>query len=145
MADKAQNNTAPPAVTQTAAAAQSLVASSTNPSAISTDPAKYSEIGMATVFGACSGFAAKKLAKTGGLIVGLGFMSIQALVYADILKINWPRVESIIIGPLDLDKDGKLTTKDVQVGTARFIHVLTTDMPSAAGFSAAFLMGFRYG
>ncbi|KAJ1549076.1 hypothetical protein HK096_000586 [Nowakowskiella sp. JEL0078] len=72
-------------------------------------------------------------------------MSIQALVYADILKVNWPRIEKFAVSKLDVDGDGKLTQKDVGFLTGRYIHLLTSDMPSAAGFTAAFWIGFRYG
>lgn len=124
---------------------------------------------QATAIGAASGFATKKLAKTGGLILGLGFMSVQALVHADILKVNWPKVETLLIGKVDQDGDGKvriprdcyypgrsmkpdtarltpqLTHKDMQIAAGRLLHNLTTDLPSSAGFAAAFALGFRYG
>ncbi|KAJ3115899.1 hypothetical protein HK098_006833 [Nowakowskiella sp. JEL0407] len=121
------------------------IPSAVDPTSFSVDPAHVGEISAAALFGACSGYATKKLAKTGGLIVGLGFMSIQALVYADILKVNWPKIEKWTVSRLDADGDGKLTHKDFQFGAGRFVHLLTTDMPSAAGFTAAFWIGFRYG
>ncbi|KAJ3150786.1 hypothetical protein HDU86_006295 [Geranomyces michiganensis] len=116
-----------------------------SPSIISDAAANASEISMATALGACSGFATKKLAKTGGLIIGLGFLGVQGLVHAGILQVNWQKVEGALIGTVDQDGDGKLTHKDVQIATGRMIHNLTTDLPSSAGFAAAFALGFRYG
>ena len=50
-----------------------------------------------------------------------------------------------MIGKLDQDNDGKLTTKDLRVASLRLMHNLTQDLPSAGGFAAAFALGFRYG
>ncbi|TPX59840.1 hypothetical protein PhCBS80983_g02252 [Powellomyces hirtus] len=118
---------------------------STTPSIVSTAAANASEISMATALGACSGYATKKLAKTGGLIVGLGFIGVQALVHADVLKVNWPKVEGLLIGRVDQDGDGKLTHKDMQIATGRLLRNLVEDVPSSTGFAAAFFLGFRYG
>ncbi|KAJ3415049.1 hypothetical protein HDV05_005575 [Chytridiales sp. JEL 0842] len=104
-----------------------------------------SEIGMATVLGACSGFATKKLAKTGGLVLGVTFMGLQALSHANIIKINWPRIEELVVGKLDVDKDGKFTQNDLKVAGLRLVHNLSSDLPSSTGFAAAFVLGFRYG
>ncbi|KAI9004233.1 FUN14 family-domain-containing protein [Gaertneriomyces semiglobifer] len=117
----------------------------TDPKILSNDAATLSEVSMASLLGACSGYAAKKLAKTTGLIVGVSFIGVQVLVKADILKVNWPRVETLLIGQVDQDGDGKLTHQDLKLATGRMLHNLTTDMPSSAGFAAAFALGFRYG
>ncbi|KAJ3104603.1 hypothetical protein HDU96_008867 [Phlyctochytrium bullatum] len=108
-------------------------------------PANFGEISMAALFGATAGFATKKLTKTGALILGVSFMSLQALAHADIIKINWPRIEKLVVGEVDLDKDGKFTQNDVKIAGMRLIHNLTQDLPSAGGFAAAFVLGFRYG
>ncbi|KAJ3190841.1 hypothetical protein HK101_008320 [Irineochytrium annulatum] len=85
------------------------------PSNFTSGPADVSEIGMATVFGATAGFATKKITKTGALIVGVSFMTLQALSHADIIKVNWPRIEQMVIGKVDQDGDGKITNNDVRV------------------------------
>ncbi|KAJ3202317.1 hypothetical protein HDU67_000644 [Dinochytrium kinnereticum] len=108
-------------------------------------PANVGEISMAALFGATAGFATKKITKTGALILGVSFMSLQALAHADIIKINWPRIEKMVIGEVDLDKDGKFTHNDIKIGAMRLMHNLTQDLPSAGGFAAAFIVGFRYG
>jgi hypothetical protein len=59
-------------------------------------------ISMATALGACSGFAAKRLAKGAGLGIGLGFMAVQGLAQTGLIKINWPRVEELFHAGLDL-------------------------------------------
>ncbi|KAI9364907.1 FUN14 family-domain-containing protein [Zopfochytrium polystomum] len=115
------------------------------PLTFQTGPADVTEIGMATILGGCSGFATKKIAKAGGLLIGVAFVSLQALSHANIIKVNWPRVEELIVGKLDADGDGKFTQNDIRVSGLRLMHNLTSDLPSAGGFAAAFVLGFRYG
>ncbi|RKO88561.1 FUN14 family-domain-containing protein [Blyttiomyces helicus] len=115
------------------------------PSQFHLGPTTVTEIGFATIFGATAGFATKKLAKTAGFAIGVGFIGVQALSHADLIKVNWPRVESLIIGKVDQDSDGKLTSSDLQIATGRMIRNLTEDLPSSTGFAAAFFLGFRYG
>ncbi|KAI9343652.1 FUN14 family-domain-containing protein [Obelidium mucronatum] len=110
-----------------------------------THPADIQEISVATVLGACSGFAAKKIAKGAGLAVGLGFMSLQALTYSGFVKVDWSKFENMAVQKLDVDLDGKLTQNDFKIMATRLLHNLVTDLPSAGGFSAAFFLGFRYG
>ncbi|KAH6585069.1 hypothetical protein BASA50_000383 [Batrachochytrium salamandrivorans] len=115
------------------------------PSFIQTGPANLGEIGIATIFGVTAGFATKRISKGAAMAVGVGFIGLQALARADLIKINWPRVEGFLIGKADVDGDGKFTGKDIQIGATRLIHNLSGDLPSAAGFAAAFYLGFRYG
>ncbi|KAJ3130998.1 hypothetical protein HK100_007030 [Physocladia obscura] len=115
------------------------------PFTFGTHPADATEISVATLVGACSGFAVKKIAKGTGLVIGVGFLSLQALSYSGFVKIDWPKIESAIVKRLDADGDGQLTQKDFKLMGLRLIHNLTSDIPSAGGFSAAFFVGFRYG
>ncbi|KAL2914414.1 hypothetical protein HK105_205981 [Polyrhizophydium stewartii] len=117
----------------------------TSPRITPSGPADIGEIGIATIFGASAGFAAKRITKGAALAIGIGFMGLQALAHAEVIKINWPRVESVIIGKVDQDGDGKLTGKDIQIGATRLLHNLSHDLPASAGFAAAFWVGFRYG
>ncbi|KAJ3076697.1 hypothetical protein HDU98_001159 [Podochytrium sp. JEL0797] len=112
---------------------------------VGSHPADMQEISVATMFGACSGFAVKKIAKGAGFAIGLGFMSLQALSYSGVIKINWDDINKKITGGLDADGDGKLTANDFKVMGARLVQNLSTDLPSAGGFGAAFFLGWRYG
>ncbi|KAI8905081.1 FUN14 family-domain-containing protein, partial [Gorgonomyces haynaldii] len=99
----------------------------------------------ATVMGGCSGYAAKKMTKGAALVIGLGFMGLQALSHADVIRINWSKLEQYMVKSLDADGDGKLTKNDVVVGASRIVRNLGSDFPSSAGFVAAFWIGYRYG
>jgi uncharacterized membrane protein (Fun14 family) len=109
------------------------------------DPASVQEIGVATVLGGASGFAAKKVTKGAATIIGLGFMTIQGLAYADLIRVNWPKVESLMMKYIDQDGDGKFTTSDISIGAQRVVHNLGTDAQSMGGFATAFWIGFRSG
>ncbi|ORY51641.1 hypothetical protein BCR33DRAFT_712659 [Rhizoclosmatium globosum] len=110
-----------------------------------THPADFQEISVATLLGACSGFACKKFAKGAGLAIGVGFMSLQALHYSGYAKVDWNKIENSITKGIDMDGDGKITQNDLKLVSYRLIHNLTMDLPSAGGFAAAFFLGFRYG
>ncbi|KAI9333271.1 FUN14 family-domain-containing protein [Obelidium mucronatum] len=110
-----------------------------------TGPATAQEISFATVLGACSGYTCKKIAKGSALLIGIAFMSLQALAYTGVISINWKKIEDLFVKRLDMDGDGKLSMKDFQVMGYRLVHNLTRSLPSAGGFSAAFFLGFRYG
>jgi uncharacterized membrane protein (Fun14 family) len=77
----------------------------------SRDPNNIGNITLASALGACSGFAAKRLAKGAGLGIGLGFMALQvltALIFfqglaqTGLIKINWPLIEETFHTGLDL-------------------------------------------
>jgi uncharacterized membrane protein (Fun14 family) len=109
------------------------------------DPPSMEEIGVATLLGGASGFATKKLTKTAASIIGMGFMALQGLAYADLIRINWPKVETLMIKYIDQDGDGKFTKGDISIGAQRLVHHLGTDAPSMGGFATAFWIGFRSG
>eukprot|EP00842_Homolaphlyctis_polyrhiza_P005480 jgi/Hompol1/5933/HPOL_000998-RA len=115
------------------------------PSIIPSGPADIGEIGMASVFGATAGFAAKRMSKRAAFAIGISFMGIQALSQTGLVKVNWPMLEQYIVGHVDQDGDGQLTNKDIQIAATRLLHNLTSDLPAAASFTAAFWVGFRYG
>ncbi|KAJ3248871.1 hypothetical protein HDU78_009388 [Chytriomyces hyalinus] len=121
------------------------VVSKLPPFTFGTHAADFQEISVATLAGACSGFASKKILKGAGLAVGLGFMSLQALTYTGVVKVDWQKIESKISSGLDVDGDGKLTPNDFKSAGLRFIHNLSTDLPSAGGFAGGFFLGFARG
>ena len=69
----------------------------------------------------------------------------KALNYIGLVTVHWDVLEKKLIGALDQDDDGKLTQKDANIATARYIHLLTQDLPFAGGFAASFALGMKYG
>ena len=101
------------------------------------------ELGVSGVFGACVGYAAKRLAKDAMYGAGLAFMGLQGLVYLDYIKINWKKVEGDAVKAVDQDGDGKLTTADAGVLVKRFVGFMKTGVPNAALFSTGFYLGIK--
>ncbi|KAI8900895.1 hypothetical protein BC833DRAFT_516529, partial [Globomyces pollinis-pini] len=108
-------------------------------------PVDYKEIGVASVFGGFAGFASRKLTKGIAVVLGIGFMGIQGLSRADLVRINWPKVEQLMLDYVDQDGDGKITKADFTVGAARIVKNLGSDFPSAGSFASAFALGYRLG
>ncbi|ORX43797.1 hypothetical protein BCR36DRAFT_586498 [Piromyces finnis] len=103
------------------------------------------EISIGCIAGFCSGYATKKLSKGAGVAIGAGFLGIQALNYLGLVTVHWDVLEKKLVSSLDQDEDGKLTQKDVNIATARYIHLLTQDLPFAGGFVASFALGMKCG
>ncbi|TPX38321.1 hypothetical protein SmJEL517_g00309 [Synchytrium microbalum] len=112
---------------------------------INKSPATGQEIGLAAVMGVSSGYATKKIAKGSALVLGLTFIGFQALSHTGVIQINWNQIEKYMVARVDQDGDGKLTSRDVQLAAGRFIHLLSSDLPSSGAFAASFWLGFRYG
>ncbi|KAJ3000563.1 40S ribosomal protein S26 [Globomyces sp. JEL0801] len=100
------------------------------------EPVDYKEIGVASVFGGFAGFASRKLTKGIAVVLGIGFMGIQGLSRADLVRINWPKVEQLMLDYVDQDGDGKITKADFTVGAARIVKNLGSDFPSAGWFGS---------
>lgn len=102
------------------------------------------EITFASLTGFCSGYACKKFARTAGLLFGIGFIGIQILARAQIVKVNWSRMEDYIISKFDQNGDKKVDVRDLGILSGKIIRGLAYDLPSSVGFAAAFWVGFKY-
>lgn len=96
-----------------------------------------------TIFGICSGFAARKAFRVGAVVVGAGFMSLQLLQYYGYITIEWKTIEQELLSRLDLNKDGRVDERDLEIAKQRFMKALTWGLPCAGGFTTGFLIGFR--
>jgi uncharacterized membrane protein (Fun14 family) len=102
------------------------------------------EIGVSAIFGASVGVATKRLAKDALYGAGLAFMFLQSLAYFGYITINWQRVENDISKAIDQDGDGKVTVKDGKRLLERFLGVMKTGLPNAAGFGTGFYFAVKY-
>ncbi|KAF9169373.1 hypothetical protein BGX20_010405, partial [Mortierella sp. AD010] len=103
------------------------------------------ELTFGMAMGLCSGFLMKKLGKMMMLVVGLGFVCLQFLASNDYVKINWAKIERTFKSKLDVDKDGKVTSKDAGRGFRWLIGILTTNFQFKSTFIGGFILGVRYG
>ncbi|ORX88278.1 hypothetical protein BCR32DRAFT_288784 [Anaeromyces robustus] len=110
-----------------------------------TKPGSAKEISIGCIAGFCSGYATKKLSKKAGVALGAGFIGLQALNYTGLVTVHWDILEKKLVKSLDQDNDGKLTKNDLNIATARYVHLLTQDLPFAGGFAASFALGMKSG
>ena len=103
------------------------------------------QITMGAIFGYSSGYFSRKFADKVVYVVGGTFVLLQLMQYygQDYIKINWNNIQRDLEKKLDLNEDGRFDLEDVRVLFKRFMRILTNQLPSSAGFAAAFLLGFR--
>eukprot|EP00979_Chaetoceros_neogracilis_P018348 scaffold10575_cov275-Chaetoceros_neogracile.AAC.2 len=94
-----------------------------------------------SIVGYCSGAAAKKIGRALAVLCGLGFIAIQSASYSGYVAVDWQKVQDDAVAKIDTDGDGELTVSDAKVYWKKVKKILTTNMPSAGGFS----LGFMYG
>ena len=107
---------------------------------LSIDPKAVSASGF---FGACVGVATKRLTQDAMYGVGLGVMGLQLLNYLGYITIEWNKIGDDITKRIDQDGDGQLSRKDFQIILNRFVEIMKTGMPDAAGFSIGFVVGLK--
>jgi uncharacterized membrane protein (Fun14 family) len=88
-------------------------------------PELGTEIGSGALFGYASGFASKVLLKYAVLGFGLGFIGLQLLQNQGLINVEWRKLEGTLENALDLNNDGKIDEKDLQIAYDRYIKTLT--------------------
>ena len=76
--------------------------------------------------------------------VGVIFIGFQALQQAGYITIDYSKVQNDTVKLLDADGDGKFTVDDVIFAWNKFKSSIMYHVPGAGGFSAGFLIGFKY-
>lgn len=102
------------------------------------------DVSVSSTFGACVGVAAKKLTKDAMYGVGIAFMGLQTLSYLGYISINWGKVEKDIAKAVDQNGDGQLDREDLKILLKKFLNVMKTGLPNAAGFTAGFALGVKF-
>ena len=102
------------------------------------------DFGLSSLFGAAVGVASKRLAKDALYGAGLAIMLLQSLSYLGYISVDWSRVEKDITKAVDQDGDGKLTAADAKRLVNRFLGVMKTGLPNAAGFGTGFYFAVKY-
>lgn len=94
-------------------------------------------LGFGGAAGAVVGYAAKKIAKTAALLLGLLFIILQVLAYNGFITINWGEVQNTA--------EQAWTSPQGQTMADRAWHILTANLPFGGGFVAGFAIGFKFG
>jgi uncharacterized membrane protein (Fun14 family) len=79
------------------------------------------------------GYTLKKFAKLAALILGIGFISIQALAFHKFIVIDWERIKTAV------------PDKSIETSAGSMMSVITYNLPFAGSFLVGFWMGFRKG
>lgn len=95
--------------------------------------------------GFCSGYALKKAGKMAAIVLGGGFMALQTLAYSGYVEVDHGKLKKDIEGMMDLNKDGKVDTEDLNKASEDIMEVLSFGLPAGAGFGAGFIFGLRQG
>ena len=104
-----------------------------------------SKLSFGTVVGYCSGMATQKIAKATAFLVGVSFIALQVAVSSGVVTMDWSKLQVHCHKLMDASGDGKLDAEDLKLYWKKVRGVLTTNLPSAGGFSLGFLYGVRYG
>ena len=104
-----------------------------------------SQLSVGSVMGFCSGYAMKKVGKALAVVVGLGFVALQTAASYGYLEIKWQKISDAAKKSVDPNSDGKFDKEDIIILWKKVKAVLTTNLPSNAGFSLGFLCGLKSG
>ncbi|KAJ0402796.1 hypothetical protein ATCC90586_004893 [Pythium insidiosum] len=106
---------------------------------------KGGQISWGFMMGVCSGFALKKVSKVGAVALGTVFILFQCASYSGYIDVNYKKIERDMMDILDVNKDGKFDTKDVDEVYKAVMKVLEFSLPAGSGFGVGFVVGFRAG
>lgn len=95
------------------------------------------QISFGAVAGFVAGYALKKIGKLVAVIIGVIFIIIQLLAWTGFLSVNWGVVQEAV-EPL-------LETESLDSAWNGLLRILTYNIPFAAAFVPAFILGVRRG
>lgn len=72
-------------------------------------------------------------------------LHIQYLSQQGYVTVNWERLEGGYNKALDLDRDGKVSARDLQTKWQKFVNILTSNIQFKSTFLIGFYAGLRYG
>jgi len=100
---------------------------------------------IGTFLGFSSGYCLKKVGKVAAVAVGALFILTQALQYSGYVDVNWTYIQHEVELTLDQDGDDDFDKDDFIILCQTILKVLRYNLPSATGFTPAFIFGFTYG
>lgn len=95
------------------------------------------QIGFGAIAGFIAGYALKKVGKVVAIVLGLVFIAVQLLAWSGFVSVNWGIVQERV--------DPMLTGESLQGTWSAVVRVLTYNIPFAAAFVPAFILGLKRG
>ncbi len=95
------------------------------------------QIGFGAIAGFIAGYALKKVGKVVAIVLGLIFIAVQVLAWSGFISVNWNVVQEQV--------DPMLTGESLQGTWSALISLLTYNIPFAAAFVPAFVLGLKRG
>lgn len=95
------------------------------------------QIGFGAVAGFIAGYALKKVGKFVALVLGLLFIAVQLLAWSGYVSVNWDVLQRQV--------DPYLTGESLRGTWQGLLRLLTFNVPFAAAFVPAFVIGLRRG
>lgn len=99
-------------------------------------PGAAAGLGFGGVVGLAVGYSTKKVGKLALIGIGVVFVIVQTLVYAELITVDWAAVEGAAKDAWETS-DGTLAER----GWA----ILENNLPFGGGFAAGFAVGFKMG
>lgn len=106
--------------------------------------AHIQQVSFGSIMGFCSGVALKKVGDEAAVVVGLGFVILQALQYLGYIKIDYNKLSDDVTKTIDADSDGKLTISDFLIIYSKLKKIMLYNLPSSGGFLSGFITGIVY-
>eukprot|EP00186_Timspurckia_oligopyrenoides_P002830 CAMPEP_0182445972 /NCGR_PEP_ID=MMETSP1172-20130603/3902_1 /TAXON_ID=708627 /ORGANISM="Timspurckia oligopyrenoides, Strain CCMP3278" /LENGTH=331 /DNA_ID=CAMNT_0024641823 /DNA_START=126 /DNA_END=1118 /DNA_ORIENTATION=- len=99
------------------------------------------QLSVGSLAGFTSAIALKRIGKVASFGVGFIFVILQGLSYSGFVHINWRKLERGYEHALDMDGDGQVTSKDLNLLVDRAGSVLKHQLWSGVGFTFGMLQG----
>lgn len=95
------------------------------------------QVGFGAIAGFIAGYALKKVGKVVAIVLGLLFIAVQLLAWSGFISVNWGVVQQRV--------DPMLTGESLQGTWSSLVGLLTYNVPFAAAFVPAFILGLKRG
>lgn len=59
------------------------------------------QVGFGSIVGYCSGLAFRKVGRFAGVVLGMGYIGVQAAASSGYITVNWDKVQNDAMKPLD--------------------------------------------
>lgn len=106
-------------------------------------PLQFQVLGVSGLTGYTAGFALKRAFRVFVFTSGCIFMGLQTLAQNGLVTVHWEEIERRLMLLADVNGDGRVDEKDMQVANDKLQAYLSAGLPSAGSFGVGMLAGLR--